>query len=294
MIDVADVQPLDYCLVEAVSWPSDSRDIADPQQIGDWSVLDCEKHTPEKPYAIVQVPPYTSQPTTTPTKSTLPHVNGTASALSNLSSLLPTLPSSLAAGVGAAIQPKPLTKAAFAPYGNVLEAYPDPKTHWEGQDIQTAPDGKTAKYARLADVSSTYPADSGAVTGISVFRATPKVGLERGKVFDVRFFERHQYTSQAFVPMGKGEVSSAERAAMRRVDLGRTVWELPGVGSKGIARGRRLIIVEGQRRGSAQGRRTDARHRREERSRRQARPEHPRGVHHAFVERNQLQRGRVA
>jgi len=74
-------------------------------------------------------------------------------------------------------------------------------------DIQTSPDKKTNKYARLADIVKSYPEGSGAVTGISVFRATPKVGLTRGEVFDVRFMERHPYTSQAFIPMGKAEVS---------------------------------------------------------------------------------------
>lgn len=64
----------------------------------------------------------------------------------------------------------------------------------------------TTKYARLANITSTYPVDANAVTGISVFRATPKVGLERGKAFDIRYMERHPYTSQAFVPMGKSEV----------------------------------------------------------------------------------------
>jgi ureidoglycolate hydrolase len=113
----------------------------------------------------------------------------------------------VSASLDAPIHPKPLTRDGFAPFGDVLQAFPDPKTRWEGQDIQVSPDGKTTKYARLADITSTYPADSNAVSGISVFRATPKVGLTRGKVFDVRFFERHPYTSQAFVPMGKGEVS---------------------------------------------------------------------------------------
>jgi allantoicase len=73
-------------------------------------------------------------------------------------------------------------------------------------DIQTSPDGKTTKYARLADIVDTYPGDAGAVLGVSVFRASPKIGLERGRVFDIRFMERHPFTSQAFIPMGKAEV----------------------------------------------------------------------------------------
>lgn len=164
----------------------------------------------------MQVPPFTASPEPAPSKAALPYangvngVNGHASAFSTLSNLIPSLSSSASS---AAIHPKPLTRGGFAPFGDVLQAYPDPKTRWEGQDIQPSPDGKTTKYARLADITSTYPADADAVTGISVFRATPKVGLERGKVFDVRFFERHPYTSQAFVPMGKGEVSSALKSS---------------------------------------------------------------------------------
>ena len=105
------------------------------------------------------------------------------------------------------VVPVPITRENFAPFGQVLQAYPDEKTRWEGQDIQVAPDGMATKYARLADITSTYPSDADAVTGISVFRATPKVGLERGKAFDLRYMERHSFTSQAFIPMAKAEVS---------------------------------------------------------------------------------------
>jgi allantoicase len=71
--------------------------------------------------------------------------------------------------------------------------------------VQGNPTAKVEKYCRLADVTSTYPEGEG-YTGIGVYRATPKVGLERGRVFDVRLMERHSYTSQAFIPMSKGDV----------------------------------------------------------------------------------------
>ena len=181
--------PLDYLLVEA--------------QIGDWSVLDCEKEIPSVPFATVQVPPFTAAPAVKPAAQSSGSSN-VSSAFSKISQMMPSLPSPS----GGAVVPVPITREGFAPFGQVIQPYPDPKTRWEGQDIQVSPDGITTKYARLAQITSTYPIEANAVMGISVFRATPKVGLTRGKMFDVRFMERHPYTSQAFVPMGKGEVSS--------------------------------------------------------------------------------------
>ena len=115
--------------------------------------------------------------------------------------MIPSLPSP-----SGTVAPVPITREGFAPFGKLVQPYPDVKTRWEEMDIQESPDKVQTKYARLADITNNYPADSGAVTGISVYRATPKVGLTRGKAFDVKYMERHPYTSQAFVPMGKGEV----------------------------------------------------------------------------------------
>jgi allantoicase len=174
-------------------------------------VLDCEKHTPEEPYAIVQVPPYTASTGPKATSKGKPLANGhsTYEKLNGLVSSLPLVNGLNGHGPSGPIVPVPISREGFAPFGQVLHAYPDPETRYEGMDIQVAPDGMATKYARLAEIKSTYPEELGAVTGISVFRATPKVGLERGKVFDIRYMERHPYTSQAFVPMGKAEVSAA-------------------------------------------------------------------------------------
>ena len=107
----------------------------------------------------------------------------------------------------AALVPELITAAAFAPYGQIIRMYPDATTRPPECDYQPAPHGLTQKYARLADIAQSYPAGSGAQTAISVYRATPKVGLERGREFAVKVLERHSFTTQAFVPMGKGEVS---------------------------------------------------------------------------------------
>lgn len=50
-----------------------------------------------------------------------------------------------------------------------------------------------------------YPPTAGAVTAIAVFRATPPSGLSHGCTWPLRMFERHSFTTQAFLPMAKGE-----------------------------------------------------------------------------------------
>lgn len=114
------------------------------------------------------------------------------------------------------IHPSPLTPAAFAAYGSVIQTYPDASERRTGMEVHINPAGKAAKYTRLAPIIDNYPAEAGARTAISVMRCTPREGLERGKVFDVRFMERHPFTSQAFVPMGKAEVSGLPVTWKRR------------------------------------------------------------------------------
>lgn len=178
-------EPIQYALIET--------------QIGDGSVLDCEKYTPPSPYAYLQIPPFDTLAATSPPTRL---VNGT-STLDKLTDLLPSLPNGLGSS---SLTPTLITPSSFEAFGKMLKPYPE-NLGRSDVDIQVAPDGMATKYARLADVVSTYPESANAVTAISVFRATPKVGLERGKVFDIRYMERHPYTSQAFIPMGKAEVS---------------------------------------------------------------------------------------
>ncbi|CAK9784156.1 hypothetical protein CC85DRAFT_324978 [Cutaneotrichosporon oleaginosum] len=93
-----------------------------------------------------------------------------------------------APSVLAAINPVPVTEEAWAPYGDLI--------------------GVAA--SQPSRVTNTYPADEdakGARTALGVFRATPKEGLHRGQRFDIRYLERHEYTSQAFIPMGKDNLA---------------------------------------------------------------------------------------
>jgi allantoicase len=107
------------------------------------------------------------------------------------------------------IHPETITPENFSPFGQIIQAFPDPSTRKTGMIVQGNPAAKVEKYCRLADVVNTYPKAEGAYTGIGVYRATKKVGLERGQTFDVRLMERHSFTSQAFIPMSKGEVSTS-------------------------------------------------------------------------------------
>ncbi|OWZ72791.1 allantoicase [Cryptococcus neoformans] len=168
---------LNYAIVEAqMSVPNEIRD--------------CEKVVPPSELHV-EVPPYPFAQSSTASVSAAQVGHQTNSVLPSLTSLLP----------GKALKPVPITPENFAPFGHLITTTPS-SSH---TDTERAPDGLTVKHNRLAPVISTYPEETGAVTGIAVFRATKKVGLERGKVFDVRYMERHPYTSQTFVPMGKGE-----------------------------------------------------------------------------------------
>ncbi|KAK8858443.1 allantoicase [Kwoniella newhampshirensis] len=200
---------LDYAIIEAVV-----PDVLDPLYI--------EKVAPSPPLYL-QVPPFPPKslppgslitahiPQPPPVHHALPqaHANAPTTAphhlLPSLSSLLHHTPAAPAPNKSTInltpASPVPLTPTGFKAFGHVISPTPDP-TH---TDFEAAPDGKTRKNNRLAPIISTYPEDSEAITGIAVFRATKKVGLERGRTFDVRYMERHKYTSQAFIPMGKAE-----------------------------------------------------------------------------------------
>ncbi|KAA1474226.1 allantoicase [Dentipellis sp. KUC8613] len=105
----------------------------------------------------------------------------------------------------------PLTPEAFAPFGQVIQSYPDihaapsPRT----SKITPANFGTALKYHKQALLESSYPEGSNATAGISVYRCQPVKGERSAagevKAVEVKALERHPYTNQAFIPMGAGE-----------------------------------------------------------------------------------------
>lgn len=83
------------------------------------------------------------------------------------------------------LTPQPLTREAFAPFGDVIEAS-DAVRHF------TINGGNTERYHDLANIE---PGTDGKVI-VSIFR-----GQARQLPFTVEMMERHPKGSQAFVPM---------------------------------------------------------------------------------------------
>lgn len=95
-----------------------------------------------------------------------------------------------------------LTPEAFSPYGNVVQAY-TPDAAPLGIKVTGANQGSATKFHALAPVTSCYPAESGARTALSVYRAKP-IDANVGELFDVKLLERHPCTNQAFFALGAG------------------------------------------------------------------------------------------
>ncbi|KZO95544.1 allantoicase [Calocera viscosa TUFC12733] len=106
---------------------------------------------------------------------------------------------------------EPLTSSAFAPFGQVLQAWADPTNAPPGTVHTPANNGTAVKYHRLAAITSSYPEGSGEFTGIGVYRSTPAEGARVGGVWQIRMMERHPHTNQAFIPMGTATHPQGEK-----------------------------------------------------------------------------------
>lgn len=83
------------------------------------------------------------------------------------------------------LKAEPLTKEAFAPFGDVIEL--------EGANNYLINLGSTRRFHDLANVDV---ADKGGHALINVFRGEP-----RNLPFEIKMMERHPFGSQAFIPL---------------------------------------------------------------------------------------------
>ena len=136
------------------------------------------------------------------------------------------------------LRPEPLTREAFAPFGDVIEAS-DAVRHF------TINCGNTERYHDLAHID---PGEGGRVI-VSIFRGQP-----RSLPFRVGMMERHPLGSQAFVPMsgrpylvvvapaGLAPTASDLRCFVARGDQGVNyatgVWHHPLLALDGVIEGR--------------------------------------------------------
>ncbi|WP_221796751.1 ureidoglycolate lyase [Oceanobacter mangrovi] len=125
------------------------------------------------------------------------------------------------------LTPQPLTREAFAPFGDVIET--------EDRDHFTINDGYAERFHNLAEVDLTE-ADGKPL--LSIFRARP-----RPRPLLVEMMERHPMSSQAFIPLSDtpflvlvapaGEAPSPENLTLFRtngrqgVNFARGVWHYP-------------------------------------------------------------------
>ncbi|KAJ9112719.1 hypothetical protein QFC22_006221 [Naganishia vaughanmartiniae] len=139
-----------------------------------------------------------------------------STAFASLKSMLPTLSNPASSG---SIACASLTTEGFAEFGHVVQGYDSAETAPAYARVAVSSEFKNVKCMDLAPVDETYPEEANATTGISVFRCTPKDGMQKGKPWSVKLMERHPFTDQTFLPMGlttikgKGEEPLPEGAA---------------------------------------------------------------------------------
>lgn len=123
--------------------------------------------------------------------TSLDPIEALAAQITSPATLLPAIPALL------------LTPEAFAPFGQVVQAYPDinavpsPRT----TKITGANQGTAIKFHKLAPVVSSYPTQACATAGLSVYHCQA-IALSPSGIWPVKLLERHPCTNQAFIPMG--------------------------------------------------------------------------------------------
>ena len=108
------------------------------------------------------------------------------------------------AGGVAVIPALTLTAEACAPFGQVVQAYADVNAVPSPRNtrITGANQGTAVKFHKLALLESSYPPESNATTGLSVYRCKP-IDVPADRLWEVKLLERHPATKQAFISMGE-------------------------------------------------------------------------------------------
>lgn len=104
----------------------------------------------------------------------------------------------------------PLTPEAFAPFGQVIQAYADQNAAPRGTRITPANQGSASKFHKLALLASSYAPEVGATSGLSVYRCKPLKGIGNDGTCVLEMLERHPFTNQAFIPMGESGVEGGD------------------------------------------------------------------------------------
>lgn len=103
----------------------------------------------------------------------------------------------------------PLTPSAFAPYGHVIQSYPEARSAPKSIPITRVNFDTANKYNHLAPLLFVPPPSAPNAKGVvnfCVFRCEPQAGrnAQGEESWDVDVLERHEFSSQSFVPMGGG------------------------------------------------------------------------------------------
>ncbi|KAF9469927.1 allantoicase [Collybia nuda] len=115
----------------------------------------------------------------------------------------PSLPETRPMSSKRVIPVLPLTPEAFAPFGQVIQAYSDHAAAPRGIKITPANGGSASKFHKISLLESSYVSSAGATPGISVYRCQPEGSVKNG-CLELKVLERHPFTNQAFIPMGAG------------------------------------------------------------------------------------------
>ncbi|EGX47639.1 hypothetical protein AOL_s00083g147 [Orbilia oligospora ATCC 24927] len=100
----------------------------------------------------------------------------------------------------------PLTPAAFAPFGTIIE---NPRS---APTSATVNQGTAEKYPEISPfISYAAPSGKSASGRLNLFVCNPRKLGDNGRTFTVHILERHPYTTQTFIPIGLDKSDPARK-----------------------------------------------------------------------------------